>query len=462
MLKDRIKTVIKAIGATHKTVSEYAGIASANIGKLTNGSRVPAKESSTAGKLVNGIYGAAQKNRKIGVLCDTIGCGHSGEQKAKQALLDWLYEDTPQASDSALAFAGRLNSILSTVGTDSRELIIAAGADLTMINRFREGDRLPTRRSRVLNSMCEYIAEAAVKNGSTHTVAELIGIPENDMPEVNAAPMIRDWLLGIELSPGSLAAANIVTGIISPAGENIVLPDVSSIALPEIINEDRTQYIGIEGLQRAVIRFLGNTAKKPGTELFLYSDQSMEWMQARYTPKWLALMNECLRSGTKIRIIHNIERSTPDMLFAVRNWLPLYMTGQIEPYYRIDKSGSRFCHTVFMSDDACIDGFCAVGMERKCVYHYNTDSGYIGSVKDSFSKLSLNIKPLLRFERGVFEPHKNYTAYDCDSVRILISDRDAVICKDTEPACSFRFTHPYLVSIFTAYAKSFSKKNRQK
>ena len=45
MLKDRLKTVIKAVGGTNVKISEYAGMAAPNIGKQTNGSRVPARQS---------------------------------------------------------------------------------------------------------------------------------------------------------------------------------------------------------------------------------------------------------------------------------------------------------------------------------------------------------------------------------------------------------------------------------
>ena len=74
MLKDRLKAVIKAVGGTNVKISEYAGMAAPNIGKLTNGSRIPARQSSTAHKLGYGIYGFCEANGKLDVLCGTIGC----------------------------------------------------------------------------------------------------------------------------------------------------------------------------------------------------------------------------------------------------------------------------------------------------------------------------------------------------------------------------------------------------
>ena len=40
-----------------------------------------------------------------------------------------------------------------------------------------------------------------------------------------------------------------------------------------------------------------------------------------------------------IHIIHDVERPMKDMMLGLENWIPLYMTGQIFPYYL--KGGSE-------------------------------------------------------------------------------------------------------------------------
>lgn len=37
--------------------------------------------------------------------------------------------------------------------------------------------------------------------------------------------------------------------------------------------------------------------------------------------------------GLKLRIIHNIDRSLSEMMLGLESFIPMYMTGQIEPYY---------------------------------------------------------------------------------------------------------------------------------
>lgn len=69
--------------------------------------------------------------------------------------------------------------------------------------------------------------------------------------------------------------------------------------------------------------------------LLLYSDESTEWMteNREFALKWTQLMIDVLSKGNKIKIIHTISRDLDEMLTAIRQWMPLYMTGLIEPYF---------------------------------------------------------------------------------------------------------------------------------
>ena len=458
MLKDKVKTVIKAVGGTYVRVSEYSGMAAANIGKITNGSRIPARKSSTAYKLSAGIYRFSEATGKLDILCATIGCETAaGEKKIRKALLDWLYEDVVELDDRTEGFAKRINEIMSVAGVGIPEICTATGSGRTLLAAYCDGSKIPTRRSKYLIGVCESIYSHAKEGNVIDAVAEMLEVPTSALTDNNAALIIREWLLGRNENADIKATASLIKQITSPPALPSNLPEPGEVATDEILNENQILYTGINGLQRAVIRFLGNAAGKPGSELLLYSDQSMEWMQARYTIKWMTLMKECLHNGVKMKIIHNIDRDPSEMLFALQNWLPLYMTGLIEPYYRSDTSGSRFSHTVFISEDECIDGFCTVGAERNCLYHYITDSEYVADVRQSYEKLLFGIKPLLRFERGVFKPQKHYTVYECGDVRLYLSSDDAVVSKFTEPQCSFILKHPYLIRMFNIYAQHFGR-----
>ncbi|MBP5581183.1 MAG: hypothetical protein J6X85_05275, partial [Ruminococcus sp.] len=79
-------------------------------------------------------------------------------------------------------------------------------------------------------------------------------------------------------------------------------------------------------------------------------------------------------------------------------------------------------------------------------------------IRRSYDKLTHSIKPLVMFERGVFEPQREYEVFVCGDVRIYISYKEVVVFRTSAPQCSFVLKHNYLIQIFSLYARSFGQK----
>ena len=97
------------------------------------------------------------------------------------------------------------------------------------------------------------------------------------------------------------------------------------------MNDQKEHYLGTEGLRAAVLRFLGTALKENAEILYLYSDEDQSWMTSdpEFLMQWSSLMQACVANGTKINIIHNIDRDLNEMNAAIKSWLPLYMSGMI-------------------------------------------------------------------------------------------------------------------------------------
>lgn len=42
------------------------------------------------------------------------------------------------------------------------------------------------------------------------------------------------------------------------------------------------------------------------------------------------------KKGHHLNIIHNVDRPFNEMMLGLESWIPIYMTGQISPYYLKD------------------------------------------------------------------------------------------------------------------------------
>ena len=111
-------------------------------------------------------------------------------------------------------------------------------------------------------------------------------------------------------------------------------------------------FYGNEGKREAVITFLKELFQSDGSfTLLLHSNEDMFWLyeKPKFMNTWAALMGQLLGKGCSIKIIHSISRDAGDMWEAVRGWLPLYMSGAVEPWYYPRLRDGVYRRTLFLA-----------------------------------------------------------------------------------------------------------------
>ena len=139
-------------------------------------------------------------------------------------------------------------------------------------------------------------------------------------------------------------------------------------------------------------------AARQGGELFLYSDEPMEWMSGdrEYFALWASLMVACVKNGVKIKIIHNVDRAGAEMTDAIQGWFPLYISGMIEPYVFSKTRNARLCHTMFLHmGHACIHGFFPAGASDRW-YDYLTEKPKLDALEREYREMLSAATPSLK------------------------------------------------------------------
>lgn len=111
-------------------------------------------------------------------------------------------------------------------------------------------------------------------------------------------------------------------------------------------------YRGKDGKRASVIAFLRAVlASKTPVTLMLFSDESIDWMieDTRFLKTWGSYLFSILQSGHRIKIVHTVKRDLREMLEGIKQWMPLYLTGQIEPYYDPKYKETQFKRTHFIA-----------------------------------------------------------------------------------------------------------------
>lgn len=61
------------------------------------------------------------------------------------------------------------------------------------------------------------------------------------------------------------------------------------------------------------------------------------------------------------------------MMLGLESWIPIYMTGQVSPYYLTGIHNSVYCHFNYVSGAVALTGECIKGYHDKGKYHLTSN-----------------------------------------------------------------------------------------
>ena len=228
--------------------------------------------------------------------------------------------------------ADKIDFLMKLTNTSNAVLARALNFDASYISRLRNGKRgLPLSEPFIEPAAAFFAANIREDYGkaAAANMLQLRGAWPSD--ENEAAALLAEWL---QPEPPVDPVERVIAAMRAPTPQT----DASNMPYPAPggVRALTSLYYGITGRRDGVIAFLSALCEsgKPHT-LLLTSDEDMAWLfeDETFARSWAALMGRLIRSGSRIIIIHSIGRDANDMWEAVRNWLPLYMTGAIQPYY---------------------------------------------------------------------------------------------------------------------------------
>ena len=151
-------------------------------------------------------------------------------------------------------------------------------------------------------------------------------------------------------------------------------------------------YYGLKEMREGELDFLKHTVlSKSMKPLYICSDMPVEDMAADkdFAKKYMFGLAMVLKKGLHIHIIHDVERPMKDMMLGLENWVPLYMTGQISPYYLKGVQNRVYSHLHYCSGQVAMTGDCISG-------HHDLAHYYLTSRKEEVSISQKNMEFLLK------------------------------------------------------------------
>ena len=400
---EKINLIMKGLEADNISIAKYGGFDRTSLSRFRNGRRTPSTSSRTADMLVNGIYLYADNKNSLKTLCHITGGNPKGTaEDIKESVRAWLFDGlngkysskkSERKAHFRHSFGERLDAVMNLTDVSNVRLSKLMNVDSSLISRYRAGIRSPGSNG-MMEKLSGILWQILNKPEKLEELSGLMHIKADEIDQEAFHAWISD--LDIIQQEESDGIDRLITAFDSCSSEPVTLPLVTeeSMVIPE---NEKPLYIGTEGLRDAVLRFLGNAVNCGAKELWLYSDENMDWMTADpgFRMKWVTLMSACVGNRIKIRIIHNIDRGLDEMSDAIISWLPLYMTGMIEAYYCKRNGGRRFSHSMYICPGhASIEAFHVKGTENGGIYHYYTEKELVDISGLAFSKLLSESLPL--------------------------------------------------------------------
>jgi hypothetical protein len=299
-----------------------------------------------------------------------------------------------------MEFAEKLDFLMNLTKTTNSMLAKHMAMDASYISRLRTGNRRLSKNAAYIGAMASYFARRCVEKTALEALATASGkktaLSADDRPE----ELILRWL-------GEKSSDTV-----GPVGD--FLDRLSSISFrkPSVVetvrsmsDDSRTQtgtevYYGAEGKRRAVIAFLNEVlSRETPRTLFLFSEENFDWLteSQEFKARWASLLVQVVMKGNRIRIIHSISRNLDEMLAGITEWLPIYMTGMVEPYYYPKTRDGIFQRTLFVAPGvAAILSTSVTGRISKTANYLIFDKKAVEAAAEEFSDYFELCRPLLQ------------------------------------------------------------------
>lgn len=415
--KEVLNEYLKELNCSSKKLSNESGLSESVISRYRSGERTPLKNSEQLNKLTKALFNIAKDN---------------GNNKYT---LDKTVSDfniaLPSDDFDYTTFSNNLNTLITSLNINTHEMSKYIVFDASHISRIRYGKAKPSNPVKFSNKICSYILNRYKNLDDINNLMMIIGCKKSDLSNEKIYSTLFNWLTS-EIVPIKNQISDFLHHLDSfNLDDYIKVIKFDELKVPSIpfYKAKTKHYYGIEEMKQGELNFFkGTVLSKSKEDIFMCSDMPMEDMakDIDFGKKWMFAIAICLKKGHHLNIIHNLDRPFNEMMLGLESWIPIYMTGQISPYYLSNLKNNIYNHLNYVSAAAALSGECINGFHNKGMYYLTTNKNEIEYYKEKSDLLLKKAKPLMEIyrESNIKEYHlflKKDENIECDRTRYISS-----------------------------------------
>ena len=364
--KDRLNDYMVTLGCSAKTLAEASELSPTVLSRYRNGERQPAADSKQLQKLCNGI----------GLLAEQKGNAELSTDRVKAAFQEIL----SSRKTNPRILSTNLKALIAALEINKAELSRFLNYDPSYLSRICSGQRTPANIDKFIIDVCRFVVRRFSREADRQVVSSLLDCPVEDLSD--------DFLYQEKL------AAWFGTQNELPEKKNFIgrfLDEINSFSLEEyrraiektappeaflgnpIITANKRgdafyTYFGLENIHLGELDFFRLSLESPHkTPLFLATDIPMPAVLDQdpgdtssnpglFEKNWGYYLSHIVERNIPIDIIHNLNQSLNDLVYQLKLWLPVYMTGNLHSYYLKEGQSSVYSSLTYASGGAAMQG----------------------------------------------------------------------------------------------------------
>ena len=409
---EQLNTYIKQIGCSSKELVNASGLSTSVISRYRRGDRIPNIRGKQLEQLVDGLYKLSNSN-KLNITKDEIYSKLSGSLNDVSIGLEQLSKN--------------FNELIATLNINLSELSRFSSYDASLLSKIRTGNKTPSKPKIFIENVCSFVVKKYESEDDKKALAILIGCNLKDLKDnSNYYNKLFKWF-----STNLVPTHNYIDDFLNnldnfDLNEYIKAIHFDEMKVPTIPFYKATSktYYGIEEMKKGELDFFKATVLSKNNEpVFMCSDMPMEDMaqDVEFGKKWMYAIAIMLKKGLHLNIIHNVDRPFNEMMLGLESWLPIYMTGQVSPYFLKGLQNNIYCHFNYVSGVAALYGECINGYHDKGKYTLTTNKNDLSYYKTKAQCLLNKATSLMDIYKA--DSQNSFNAFLSSSIKIKASRR---------------------------------------
>ncbi len=386
----QLNKYIEQLNCSSQDLVTASGLSSTVISRYRKGERSPSLKSKHLDQLVNGLY--------------TISCTKNIGLD-KEDIYNTLSNSLNDINIEFEQLSKNFNSIVSALDINIADLARFIGYDASFLSRIRNGNRKPAKPQDFIESVCNFVVTKYSSSDNKNTIAILLSCDPNELDN-NADYLLKlsNWF-ATNISSNNKYISDFLNNLDTfDLNQYIKAIHFDELKIPFVpfYKTSSRNYYGIDEMKKGELDFFKATVlSKSSDPVFMCSDMPIEDMakDIDFGKKWMFAIAMTLKKGLHLNIIHNLDRPFNEMMLGLESWIPIYMTGQVSPFYLKGTPNSIYCHLNYVSGNVALNGECIADYHATGKYYLTTAKSEVAYYKEKAKNLLNKSQSLMEIYR---------------------------------------------------------------